>query len=198
MSTGTLEERNAWLHQAHKLISICLSMLPDFNSPSTGGPDTGSLTLAMRIVVALTDLKGWKWVTSKIFKDAEIAVKNLIRRISTGNHRLYSCIRIYISKLDCHDYSRTNSCLQTDDHFLTTASAITIALRPFQVVNLDTDHDFYVEVQEAVEHYCVFLLTVPMLFQRLPTILLPALKHKSVLSTCLETLLVRLIELAHV
>lgn len=190
LATGAPEERNAWLHQAHKLILICLSILTEDNCSATGGADTGYLTLAMRIAVALTDLKGWKWVTSKNFKDAEVAVNNLIRRISTGNHHLYGCIRSYISKLDCHDYSQSNTRLPTDDHFLTTASAITIALRPFQVVKLDTEHDFYVKVQEAAGQYCVFLLTVPMLFQRLPIILLPALKHKSVLSTCLETLLI--------
>ncbi|KAL5704766.1 HECT-type E3 ubiquitin transferase [Ranunculus cassubicifolius] len=190
LTTGSLEERSVWLHQSHKLILICMSVLAEFSCSSPGGQDTGFLTLVMRITISLTDVKGWKWVTKDNFGDADLAVKDLIKRIATGKHSLYWCIRSYITKLDYQNYHQRNTGLQTDDHFLVTASAITVGLRPFQVANLDVNHAFYIKVQDAVVQYCIYLLTVPWLCQRLPTVLLPALKHKSVLSICLDTLLI--------
>ncbi|PIA43478.1 hypothetical protein AQUCO_01900105v1 [Aquilegia coerulea] len=189
LAMGTHEERSTWLHQAQKLVSICLSILAEFNRFSPGGQDTIYLTsLAMRLVVALTDPKGWKCVTNENLKDADLAVKDLIKCVATGKPSLYSCIRTYIIKLDFYFYPQKT--LQTDDHFLVTASAISMALRPFHVAKLDLNNAFSAEVQNAVEQYCVFLLTIPWLVQRLPRILVPALKHKSVLSPCLNTLLI--------
>jgi ubiquitin-protein ligase E3 B len=52
-----------------------------------------------------------------------------------------------------------------------------------------------VDINSAPAQYFLFLLTIPWLTQRLPAVLLPALKHKSILSPCFQTLLVRIIEI---
>ncbi|KAF8403185.1 hypothetical protein HHK36_011282 [Tetracentron sinense] len=143
----------------------------------------------MRLIIALTDLKAWKSIDHENLRDADTAVKNLVKFIGTGQSGLYSYIRGYIIKLDAHITSRRNSGVQTDDRFLITASAITLALRPFNVAKLDANDSGHLDVQGAAELYCVFLLTVPWLAQRLPAVILPALKHTSILSLCLRTLL---------
>ncbi|XP_058110082.1 E3 ubiquitin-protein ligase UPL7 isoform X3 [Magnolia sinica] len=117
-----------------------------------------------------------------------IAVKNLIEFIATGKSGLYSSVRRYI--MNSNGPLRRKSDVLTDDHFLITASAITLALRPFHVADLNINDVGLSDVKDAAEQYCTFLLTVPWLSQCVPAVLLPAFKHASVLSPCLLTLLI--------
>nr|POE70043.1 e3 ubiquitin-protein ligase upl7 [Quercus suber] len=190
LATSTLEERRVWAFQTQKLISLCLFILSEFNKSHTGGQDIIVLTsLAMRLVVFLTDLNGWKSITADNRQDADIAVKNLICFMGSSKSGIYISIRRYINTLDVSFSSQINSIAQTDDKILITASAITLALRPFHMTNSDTDGRVMLDVHNAAEQYCVFLVTIPWLVQRLPAVLVPALKHKSILSPCFQTIL---------
>ncbi|KAK9153824.1 hypothetical protein Sjap_001304 [Stephania japonica] len=191
LAVGSSEERKAWHFQTQKLVSLCLLILAECDQNSLEEQDMAVLTsLAMRVVVALTDAKAWKSVNDRDLKDADEAVKNLVKNIATGKSGLYKSIRAYIMKLDYRVMSHGNHGLQTGDQFLIVASAITLALRPFQLVDLCNLDSANSHLTDAVEQFCVFLLTVPRLVQRLPTILVPALKHKSVLSPCVRALLI--------
>ncbi|KAK9126533.1 hypothetical protein Scep_015379 [Stephania cephalantha] len=191
LAVGSSEERKTWHFQTQKLVSLCLLILAECDQNSLEEQDMAVLTsLAMRVVVALTDAKAWKIVNDRDLKDADEAVKNLVKNIASGKSGLYKSIRAYIMKLDYRVISHGNHGLQTGDQFLVVASAITLALRPFQLVDLCNLDSANSHLTDAVEEFCVFLLTVPRLVQRLPTILVPALKHKSVLSPCLRALLI--------
>ncbi|XP_059667525.1 E3 ubiquitin-protein ligase UPL7 isoform X2 [Cornus florida] len=190
MATGTLEERRTWLFQAQKLVSLCLSILGECDNSVQGGQDIVALTsLAVRFVVALTDLKGWKTITDDNRKDADKAVKDLIRFMGSKKSGMYICIRRYINNLNAPSLQVNCSGL-TDDRFLITASALTLALRPFHIGNLDSNGLGLLDVEYAAEQCCVFILTIPWLAELLPAVLLPALKHKSVLLPCFRTLLI--------
>ncbi|KAF3943447.1 hypothetical protein CMV_030001 [Castanea mollissima] len=140
LATSTLEERRVWAFQTRKLISLCLFILSEFNKSHTGCQDIIVLTsLAMRLVVFLTDLKRWKSITADNRQDADIAVKDLICFMGSSKS--------------------------------------------------DTDGRVMLDVHNAAEQYCVFLVTIPWLVQRLPSVLVPALKHKSILSPCFQTIL---------
>ncbi|KAM4078496.1 hypothetical protein ACB094_09G041900 [Castanea mollissima] len=141
LATSTLEERRVWAFQTRKLISLCLFILSEFNKSHTGCQDIIVLTsLAMRLVVFLTDLKRWKSITADNRQDADIAVKDLICFMGSSKS--------------------------------------------------DTDGRVMLDVHNAAEQYCVFLVTIPWLVQRLPSVLVPALKHKSILSPCFQTILI--------
>ncbi|CAK9143007.1 unnamed protein product [Ilex paraguariensis] len=171
LATGTLEERRIWMYQAQKLISLCLFILANCDNFRQEDRDIVVLTsLAMRFAVALTDLKGWKSVRDDNLRDAEIAVKHLVRIMGSKKSGLYICIRKYISKLDAPFSSQMNYSGQTDDRFLITASAITLALRPFLSANLDINDNIPLDTQCAAEQYCVLLLSIPWFAQRLPPI----------------------------
>lgn len=190
LATGTPEERRIWTYEAEKLISICLFILAEYDT-HPGGQDINVLSsMAMRLVVVLTDTKGWKSITDDNFQDADRAVKDLVRFMGSRKGGLYLCIRKYFNKLDAPCSSLKNSVVQADERFLITASAITLALRPFQAANLDITEPGPFNVQYAAEQYCVYILTIPWLAQRLPAVLLPAMKHKSILSPCFQTLLI--------
>ncbi|KAJ4970715.1 hypothetical protein NE237_003814 [Protea cynaroides] len=191
LAVGTLDDRRTWLYQAKKLISVCLFILSECDYTCAGEQNTIFLTtLAMRLVVALTDPKGWKIISSENIRDSDIAVKELVRFTASGKNHLYSHIRRYIIKLDPQFAQNRKSGLQMEDHFLITASSITLALRPFQVIKSNLNDSILLDAQDVVEQYCVFLLTIPWFVQRLPTVLLPALKHKSIVLQCLRNLLI--------
>lgn len=193
LATGTPEERRIWTYEAQKLISICLFILSECDT-YPGGQDTTVLTsMVMRLIVVLTDTKGWKSITDDNFQNADRMVKDLVRFMGSRKGGLYPCIRKYFSKLNASCSSLKDSVVQPDERFLITASVITLALRPFQAANLDVTESALLKVQYAAEQYCVYILTIPWLAQRLPLVLLPAMKHKSILSPFLQTLLVRLI-----
>lgn len=179
------------MYQAQKLISLCSFILSECDTSRAGNQDIVILTsLALRLVVVLTDLKSWKIVSNDSIGDADAAVKNLVCFMGSGRSGFYVSLRRYISKLDVCVSPKVKSISQTDDKFLVTASAITLAIRPLSVRTFNETGPSLFDVHPAAEQYCLYLLTVPWLTQRLPAVLLPALKHKSTISPCLQSLLV--------
>ncbi|GLT89883.1 hypothetical protein SLE2022_078450 [Rubroshorea leprosula] len=188
---GTLEERRTWTYQVQKLVTLSAFILAECDRSCARGHDILVVTsLALQLVVFLTDLKGWKITTDDNLQDADAAVKGLVCFLGSQKSALYASIRKYINKLDPSYSSKTNNIVQTDDTFLIIASAITLAIRPFNVIKVDVTGPSPYGVSYAAEQYCLFLLTIPWLAQRLPAILLPALKHTSILSPCLRMLLI--------
>lgn len=199
--TGSFEERRIWIYQSRKLLSICTFLLGEFGSSCARGQNIlVAVSLALRLVVLLTDLKGWKNITDSNLQNAELAVKNLLQYIGSGESGLYISIRRYINTLDIPlSSSSTKNVVQSEDKFLITASAITLALRPLPMENIDVDSPNMSDVHYAAENYCGLILTIPLLVQRLPAVLISAMKHKSTLSPCLQTLLViRLKDLTYI
>lgn len=190
LALGTPEERRTWTYQSQKLVSLCSIILANCDKSHQRAQDILVLTsLAMRLLVVLTDQKCWKSITNNTPKDADVAWKDLVRFMARPKSGLYLSIRRYINNLDIHFCPQTSTLAQTDDRFLITASAITLALRPFNVTNFDFIGPDVVDINSAPAQYYLFLLTIPWLTQRLPAVLLPALKHKSILSPCFQTLL---------
>ncbi|KAM2242414.1 hypothetical protein ACFX1S_009374 [Malus domestica] len=191
LAIGTLEERRIWSYQSRKLISLCMFVLSKCDTSRARDQVIVALTsLAMRFVVVLTDFKGWKSVAEHDCQSADAAVKYLVRFMGTGESGLYLSIRRYISTLDAPGFSRISSNIKRDDSFLITASTITLALRPFHLAKFDSDGPGSLDVHYVAEKYCVFLLTIPCLTQRLPAVLISAMRHKSILSPCFQTLLI--------
>lgn len=149
--------------------------------------------MAMRFVVSLTDVKSWKALNDATLRDANTAVKDLVWYMYSEKSQLYVSIRRYLSRLDISFSSQLKTAGLTDDRFLITASAITLALRPFNSTNTNMNDDGFHDLTVAAEKYCVLLLTIPWLTQRLPAVLLSAIKHKSILSPCFTQILVSLI-----
>ncbi|KAG4215952.1 hypothetical protein ERO13_A01G211500v2 [Gossypium hirsutum] len=187
---GTTEQRRTSMYQMRKLISLCSFILSECDTSHAGSQDIVVLTsLALRFVVVLTDLKSWKIVNDENIGDADAAVKNFVRFIGSCRSGLYASLRRYISRLDAFSSAKVKSIVQTDDKFLISASAITIAIRPFSLTTFNAADCIKFDVHSAAEQYCLYLLTIPWLTQRVPAVLLPALKHKSTLLPCLQLLL---------
>lgn len=195
LALGTFEERRTWTYQSKKLISLCSFLLAKCDKSLAGEQDIIVLTsLALRFLVVLTDLKGWKSITNNSLKDADAAVNDLVKFMGRCESGLYMSIRRYINKLDIPLSSQTKSMVQKDDKFLITATAVTLALRPFHATNfLSTGLDL-LDMHSAPVQYCLYMLTIPNLTQRLPAVLVSALKHNTIFSPCLQTLLVRFIK----
>ncbi|XVF76313.1 hypothetical protein PTKIN_Ptkin13bG0256300 [Pterospermum kingtungense] len=186
---GTTEERRTFMYQAQKLISLCSFILSECDTSRAGNQDIVILTsLALRLLVVLTDLKSWKNVSNDSMGEADAAVKNLVCFMGSCRSGLYVSLKSYISKLDVCFSPKVKSIAETDDKFLITASAVTLAIRPLSVITFNATDPSQFDVHHAAEQYCVYILTVPWLTQRLPAVLLPALKHKSTLSPCLQIL----------
>lgn len=192
LATGTLQERRTWNYQAKKLISLCSFILAHCDKSHAGSQCIVGLTiLALRFLVVLTDLKGWKSLSNDMLRDADTAMKNLLWFMGSRNSHLYMSIRRYIDKLDITYSSQINSTVETDERFLITASAVTLALRPFHITNFDVSSIGQLDMCCAAEQYCLCLLTIPWFIQRLPAFLIPALKHQSILSPCFQIFLIR-------
>nr|XP_043633648.1 E3 ubiquitin-protein ligase UPL7 isoform X2 [Erigeron canadensis] len=190
LALSNIEERRTWTYQAKKLISLCVLILSESDYSYHEGHQFVVLTsMAMRFVVSLTDLKGWKALNEVTLQDADSAVKGLVGYMCSEKSQLYFSIRRYVSRLDVHFSSQTETVGYADDRFLITVSAITLALRPFNIGNMNTTEDGFVDIQSAAEQYCVLLLTIPWFIQRLPAVLLPAIKHKSIMSPCFSQIL---------
>lgn len=143
----------------------------------------------MRLAVVLTDLKGWKCITENYLQYPDTALKDLIQFIGSRESGLYNHVRKYILNLDVPFSLQKNCAAPADDLFLITASALTLSLRPIHISKFNNfDH---LNESYATQQYCVFILTIPWLVQRIPAALLPALQHNSVISPCFKTLLVR-------
>ncbi|XP_024955658.1 E3 ubiquitin-protein ligase UPL7 isoform X4 [Citrus sinensis] len=192
LTTGTLQERRTWNYQAKKLISLCSFILAHCDKSHAGSQCIVGLTiLALRFLVVLTDLKVWKSLSNDMLRDADTAMKNLLWFMGSRNSHLYMSIRRYIDKLDITYSSQINSTVETDERFLITASAVTLALRPFHITNFDVSSIGQLDMCCAAEQYCLCLLTIPWFIQRLPAFLIPALKHQSILSPCFQIFLIR-------
>ncbi|XP_042041687.1 E3 ubiquitin-protein ligase UPL7-like isoform X2 [Salvia splendens] len=185
MTVGSIEERRLWFYQSKKLISVCLFVLSLFDYSHPRAEDIVLTSTAMRLSVILTDPKGWNHIPLDGKKDANAAVKNLIEFAGSKRSRLYDCIRKFILTLEAPFSSKD---WPKDDRFVIVASAITLSLRPFHLTNIDINEKATME--SAIQHYCISMLTIPWFPQRLPAILVPALRHKSVLSLCLRNLLI--------
>ncbi|KAF8681820.1 hypothetical protein HU200_045261 [Digitaria exilis] len=189
-AVGMPEDRSVWLYQAKNLISLCCFILARCgHSCYKDGSMVDMTAVAMRLAVSLTDCKTWKSLKSENARAADASAESLIEFIGTYQSGTYNCVRQYIKCLGPHVASgKKSSITATDDHFLITASAITLALRPFHSKKEDRGPDLNV----ASKEYFTLILTIPYLCKRLPPMLLPALKHSSVLQPCLNILLVRI------
>ena len=190
-AVGMPEERSIWLYQAKKLISLCSFILARCDhSCCKDGSMVDMTAIAMRLAVSLTDCKTWKSLKSESSTDA--SVETLIEYIGTCQSGTYNCVRQYIKCLGPHVTTGKNSSgTATDDHFLITASAVTLALRPFHSKKAERGTD----LNGASKEYFKLVLTIPYLCKRMPPLLLPALKHISVLQPCLKIILVRVLML---
>jgi ubiquitin-protein ligase E3 B len=145
--------------------------------------------ITMRLAISLTDRKTWKNLTSENIIAADASVETLIEYIGTRQSGTYSCVRRYIKYFDPHvTTGKIDSA--PDDQLLIKASAVTVTLRPFNTTRADRG----VDLTGAAKEYFTLILTIPYLCKRLPPVLLPALKHISVLQPSLSTLLVRVLE----
>ena len=199
LATGTSEERRIWTYQSRKLISVCLFILVHFDKLQAKEQKIIVTTsLAMRLVVVFTDYNGWKNVNENNRFDTEAALKDLVHYLGTSESGLYLSVRKYMCKLSVIQSSRTTSTIQTNDLFVITVSAITLALRPFRLMNFDAIGTTSWEGHHVAEQFCLFLLTIPELVQNLPQVLVPAVKHRSILLPCFWTLLVRAIEVEQI
>ncbi|XP_052728708.1 E3 ubiquitin-protein ligase UPL7 isoform X2 [Vigna angularis] len=190
LAIGTTEERRIWRYQARKLTFLSFVILSEFSKRPSGAQDIPVVTsLAMRILVMLTDLKGWKGITNDNHFDADLAVKDLIQFMGSDKSGCYVSIGRYISALE-NPSSQSKTITQADEIFFITASVITLAVRPFYLINYDAEVPHTLDFNYAAEQYILYLLTIPWLVQHLPLVLLPALKHKSILFPCFQTLLI--------
>ncbi|KAG2536101.1 hypothetical protein PVAP13_9NG157200 [Panicum virgatum] len=187
-AVGMPEERSIWLYQAKKLISLCSFILARCDhSCCKDGSMVDMTAIAMRLAVSLTDCKTWKILKSESSRAADASVETLIEFIGTCQSGTYNCVRQYIKCLGPHVTTGKNSSgTATDDHFLITASAVTLALRPFHSKKAQRG----IDLNGASKEYFKLVLTIPYLCKRMPPLLLPALKHISVLQPCLKIILI--------
>ncbi|KAJ1691760.1 hypothetical protein LUZ63_015915 [Rhynchospora breviuscula] len=187
LSVGAQEERSTWQYQAKKLITLCFAILAECNFSKLGGATekTVQLTaLTMRLSISLTDSKTWKALISENLREADVPVRKLIAFLASERSSTYSCIRRYMTNLNTNKQTE-KPIAPTDDRLLITASAVTLALRPFNLKDIEGDG---YDMRRAYVEYVVYILTIPYLFRCLPSLLLPAVCHPSVLQPCLSIL----------
>ncbi|KAM0874649.1 hypothetical protein ACQ4PT_037331 [Festuca glaucescens] len=187
-AVGSPEERSIWLYQAKKLISLCSCILARCDNSCCKDVNMVEITaITMRLAISLTDCKTWTNLTSENTRAADASVESLIEFIGTRKSGTYSCVRRYIKCFGPHaTLGKIDSVIAPDDQLLITASAVTVALRPFNT----TKSDRGVDLTGAAKEYFTLILTIPYLCKRLPPLLLPALKHISVLQPSLSILLI--------
>ncbi|KAI4371341.1 hypothetical protein MLD38_019588 [Melastoma candidum] len=181
LGIGKLEERQSWFYQMQKLVGVCSFIIATCDSASESKDVLPLCSLGMRLMVALTDVKAWKFVSKDTQSDVNEAVRNVVWLMGNKSE-LYPSARRYIMSLDVTHAAPAINMIQTNDRFLITASAVTLLVRPFHQISHNTD--------DVCRQYIVCLLTIPWLVQRLPAVLIPALKHKCVLSPCFQMLLI--------
>ncbi|KAK3149711.1 hypothetical protein QOZ80_3AG0221390 [Eleusine coracana subsp. coracana] len=187
-AVGTEEEMSVWLYQAKKLISLCSFILARCEySCCKDGNIVEVTAIAMRLAVSLTDCRTWKNIKTESAGAADASVENLIKFIESSHSGTYNCFRKYIKCLGPHAASeKKNSATATDDQFLITASAITVALRPFH----SKIAEMVSHINGASKEFFTLILTIPYICKRMPPLLLPAFKHISVLQPCLSIVLI--------
>ncbi|EOA23422.1 hypothetical protein CARUB_v10016604mg [Capsella rubella] len=181
LAVGTIEESKTWACQTRKMVSLCSFLLIECNYSQERIRDViGVSALLLRILIVLTDPKSWKVITKDNFEDAETAGKMMIQFIGSCKSGYYSAVRRYIKTLTKH----------TDERLLITTSAVTLALRPFQVRQPAFVDENQLDTNLAVEEYVSLILTIPQLVCCLPSALIRALKHRSILMPCFHTILI--------
>jgi ubiquitin-protein ligase E3 B len=162
------------------MVSLCSFLLTECNYSQERIKDViGVNALLLRILIVLTDPKSWKIITNENFEDAETAKKIIIQFIGSCKSGYYSAVRRYIKTLTKH----------TDERLVITTSAVTLALRPFHVKQPAFVDDNQPDTNLAVEEYVSLILTIPRLVCYLPSALIRALKHKSILMPSFHTIL---------
>lgn len=184
LAVGTSEDSKTWACQTRRMVSLCSFLLTECNYSQERIKDViGVNALLLRILIVLTDPKSWKIITNENFEDAETAKKIIIQFIGSCKSGYYSAVRRYIKTLTKH----------TDERLVITTSAVTLALRPFHVKQPAFVDDNQPDTNLAVEEYVSLILTIPRLVCYLPSALIRALKHKSILMPSFHTILVKLI-----
>lgn len=184
LAVGTFEESKTWACQTRRLVSLCSFLLTECNYSQERIKDVlGVSALLLRILIVLTDPKSWKIITKDNIEDAETAAKVIIQFIGSCESGYYTAVRRYIKTLTRN----------TDERLLITTSAVTLSLRPFHVRQPAIVDDNQPDMNLAVEEYVSLILTIPRLVCCLPSALIRALKHKSILMPCFHTILVSLI-----
>ncbi|CAD5325662.1 unnamed protein product [Arabidopsis thaliana] len=181
LAVGTSEDSKTWACQTRRMVSLCSFLLTECNYSQERIKDViGVNALLLRILIVLTDPKSWKIITNENFEDAETAKKIIIQFIGSCKSGYYSAVRRYIKTLTKH----------TDERLVITTSAVTLALRPFHVKQPAFVDDNQPDTNLAVEEYVSLILTIPRLVCYLPSALIRALKHKSILMPSFHTILV--------
>ncbi|KAL9238927.1 hypothetical protein vseg_013294 [Gypsophila vaccaria] len=187
LAFGTIEEQRTWSYQIKKLVSICSFVLVEYDTYSSVNGDIAAVTaLLLRLIIILTDPKGWKCLCDETREDADRTVKGVINFMGSFRSGFCRCVGKYMNKLTVP--SLTVTVVQRDENFLITASAITLVLRPFQDVKMD-EMILSSDMHFAAEQYCLYVLSVPWLVQRIPVVLVQALRHNSTIMPCLMTLM---------
>ncbi|KAL9832200.1 E3 ubiquitin-protein ligase UPL7 [Arabidopsis thaliana] len=180
LAVGTSEDSKTWACQTRRMVSLCSFLLTECNYSQERIKDViGVNALLLRILIVLTDPKSWKIITNENFEDAETAKKIIIQFIGSCKSGYYSAVRRYIKTLTKH----------TDERLVITTSAVTLALRPFHVKQPAFVDDNQPDTNLAVEEYVSLILTIPRLVCYLPSALIRALKHKSILMPSFHTIL---------
>ncbi|KAK4776106.1 hypothetical protein SAY87_024067 [Trapa incisa] len=185
LAVGSSEEKRTWTYQAKSLITLCASVLAacEKHHPSI----LVITSLAMRLLVTLTDPKEWKMIINCDRSVLDMAAKELVIFLGSESG-FYVATRKYIVNLDFPLPLQKKVATHTDEKFLITASVITLALRPFHAILSNVNNYDDMDIHHVTKCYISSLLTVPWLVQRLPSVLVPALKHKSVILRCFQTL----------
>ncbi|KAL1199296.1 E3 ubiquitin-protein ligase UPL7 [Cardamine amara subsp. amara] len=181
LAVGTFEESKTWAFQTRRLVSLCSFLLMECNYSRERIKDfLGVCALVLRILIVLTDPKSWKIITKENLEDAETAGKMIIQFIGSFKSGYYIAVRKYIKTLTKH----------TDERLLITTSAVTLALRPFHTRQPAFADDNPPVTNLAAEEYVSLILTIPRLVSCLPSALVHALKHKSILMPSFHTILI--------
>lgn len=184
LAVGTSEESKTWACQTRRLVSLCSFLLTECSYSQERLKDVlGVSALLLRILIVLTDPKIWKILSKESFEDAETVGKMVVQFIGSSKSGYYTAVRRYIKSLTKN----------TDERLLITTSAVTLALRPFHARQPAFVGDSQLDTNLAVEEYVSLILTIPRLVCCLPSALIRALKHKSILMPSFHTLLVSLI-----
>nr|VDD10241.1 unnamed protein product [Brassica oleracea] len=181
LAVGTFEESKTWACQTRRLVSLCSFLLMECSYSQERIKDVlGVSALLLRILIVLTDPKSWKIISKQNFEDAETAGKMIVQFLGSSKSGYYTAVRRYIKSLTKN----------SDERLLITTSAVTLALRPFHTRQPDSDGDNPPDTNLAVEGYVSLILTVPRLVCCLPSALIRALKHKSILMPSFHTILI--------
>lgn len=165
-------------------MSLCSFLLTECSYSQERIKDVlGVSALLLRILIVLTDPKSWKIISKQNFEDAETAGKMIVQFLGSSKSGYYRAVRKYIKSLTKN----------SDERLLITTSAVTLALRPFHARQPTFVDDNQPDTNLAVEGYVSLILTVPRLVCCLPSALIRALKHKSILMPSFHTILVSLI-----